>query len=193
MMLTFNLEQQLWENALDDAENTKRLGDKRYLNSQRSMAKQEQGQVETQLKRRDSIDVGTPRDPAIALRSENDEENEKEQDGDKSFVIDNDDEDDIAEAVEVPFMSEVQPVQPVEQEEPIHENSSEEVENDSDEEVQNAQEVEEEGEVEEEREAVDEATEDTLEAGLKIGTRDFDAEAEAEQEDVLASEPVEIL
>lgn len=97
-------EGEVWNNALDNVENSKKLGDKRYLNSQRS--KNPAPKIETVLRKDssesvDSIDVGTPRDPAIALRSDIEEEDE-DQDQNGSFVID-DEEDEFAEPVEVPF------------------------------------------------------------------------------------------
>ena len=120
---------------MDNVEHTKRLGDKTYLNSQRSkgQAKKETELTKTRKTSGDSIDVVTPRnptDPALALRSENDEVEEG------SFVIDDGSgeeveaqeiennengqilqeeedqvqvfnvEDDIAEAVEVPYTGE---------------------------------------------------------------------------------------
>ena len=50
----------MWDNALDNMDGNQQLGDKRYLNSKRVT---NAGDNKPELKRRDSIDLETPRDP----------------------------------------------------------------------------------------------------------------------------------
>lgn len=73
-------EEKVWDNALDLEENKRRLGDKAYLNSKRNTGKARRQNTD------DSINVGTPRDPSIALRSDVDSDDDT--DKGEGFVID---------------------------------------------------------------------------------------------------------